>query len=99
MAGPPLAVDYDLSADRRYRVRFYRQNEEAGAFEGVVVATGASFILQVDYNRFRQVLMSKKKRERLREERRKERRQRRQQDSLQTVRAFIDPTKRESNRN
>ena len=93
-----LAVDYDLSADRRYRVRFYRQNEEAGAFEGVVVATGASFILQVDYNRFRQVLMSKKKRERLREERRKERQQRKQQDSLQTVHAFIDPTKRKSER-
>jgi hypothetical protein len=90
-----LAVDYELTADRRYRVRFYRQNEEAGAFEGVVVATGASFILQVDYNRFREVVMSKRKKERLREERRRERQERRQQDSLQTVQAYIEVPRRE----
>ena len=90
-----IAVDYDLTADRRYRVRFYRQNEESGAFEGVVVATGASFILQVDYNRFRQVLMSKRKKEQLREERRRERQERRQQDSLQTAQAYIEAPRRE----
>ena len=90
-----IAVDYDLTADRRYRVRFYRHNEESGAFEGVVVATGASFILQVDYNRFRQVLMSKRKKEQLREERRRERQERRQQDSLQTAQAYIEAPRRE----
>lgn len=68
-----IAVDYDLTADKRYRVRFYRRNEDLGAFEGFVVSTGASFILQVDYNRFRQVFMNRRKMMRQREERRKQR--------------------------
>lgn len=76
-----LAADYDLSNDQRYRVRFFRRNQDQGAFDGYIVETGVSFILQVDYNRFRQVFMSRKKREELRKERRRRKEEREKQDS------------------
>ncbi|HTN46140.1 MAG TPA: translocation/assembly module TamB domain-containing protein [Flavipsychrobacter sp.] len=68
-----LAADYDLSRDRKYRVRFYRRNEDMGIIDGFVVKTGASFIMTLEFNRIRQALMSEKKKEKLREERRKRR--------------------------
>ncbi|HRO41954.1 MAG TPA: translocation/assembly module TamB domain-containing protein [Flavipsychrobacter sp.] len=76
-----IAIDYDLSPDRRYRMRFFRRDEQTGELDGNVISTGASFILQVDYNRFRQVLMSRKKRLQMMEERRKQRQQERQQQN------------------
>lgn len=84
-----IAIDYDLSADRRYRVRLFRRDEETGELDGNVVSTGVNFILQVDYNRFRQVLMSRKKRQQLREERRKQRQEerRQEQDTADAVRS------------
>jgi translocation and assembly module TamB len=91
-----LAVDYDISSDRRYRVRFFRKNEELGAYEGYSVQTGASLIMNVDYDRFSQVFMSRKKMEREMEERMKRREERRRQrDSLQTVKAVILPLRKD----
>lgn len=79
-----ITVDYDLSADRRYRMRFFRRDEQPGELEGNVISTGASFILQVDFNRFRQVLMSRKKRQQRMEEKRQEKQQEKERDSVQT---------------
>lgn len=73
-----LAVDYDITRNRRYRARVYRRNEDLG-IDGFVVKTGASFIVTLDYNKFRAVLMGKKKRQRLRAE--KNARQESQKDS------------------
>jgi len=86
-----IAIDYDLTADRKYRVRFFRRNEETGALEGNVISTGASFILQVDYNRFRQVFMSRRKRQQLMDERRKQREQERrnQQETADAAKAAL----------
>lgn len=67
-----IAVDYDFTADRRYRVRFYRRNEDAG-IRGFVIKTGASFIYTVEYNRFRELLVNRKKERALRAERRRQR--------------------------
>jgi hypothetical protein len=78
-----ISVTYDLTADGRYRVRFFRRDEETGVVEGNVISTGASFILQKDYNRFRQVFMSKRKRLRERQDRRQQRAERRQQQKQQ----------------
>jgi hypothetical protein len=78
-----IAVTYDLTADGRYRVRFYRKDEETGVVEGNVVATGASFILQKDYNRFRQVFMSKRKRLRQRQDRKQQKADTRQSGQQQ----------------
>lgn len=57
-----VAVNYMLSKDGRYMLRFYRKNDYEGVLDGYVIETGLGFIITVDYNRFRDLLMSKKKR-------------------------------------
>jgi hypothetical protein len=54
-------IDYLLSADGRYRLRFYRRNENEGVVEGQIIETGIGFTLVVDYNRFREVFQSRRK--------------------------------------
>jgi hypothetical protein len=68
-----LAVDYDLSADQRHKLRFFRRNQDQGGGAGYIAQTGVSYILQVDYNRLRDAFMSRKRREALRAERRRQR--------------------------
>lgn len=68
-----LAADYQLTPDGRYVVRAYRRNEDEGVIEGYVVETGVSFIVTLNYNRFKQVFNKKKReRERLERQRRRE---------------------------
>lgn len=73
-----VAVDYSLSQDRRYMLRAYRKNEYEGVIEGYVIETGVGFIITLDYNKFRNLFLSKKAKEerrqrmkRLREEEQK----------------------------
>jgi hypothetical protein len=68
-----VAVNYQLSRDGRYMLRFYRRNEYEGLVDGYVIETGLGFIMTVDYNRFRQIFLSKEARQRKREERRAQR--------------------------
>ena len=56
-----LNVSYALSRDNRYMLRFYRKNEYEGVVDGYIVETGLSFIISVDYNRFKDLLRSKRK--------------------------------------
>ncbi|MDB5196864.1 MAG: hypothetical protein JWP88_1235 [Flaviaesturariibacter sp.] len=51
-----VAVNYQLSKDGRYMLRFYRRNEYEGQVDGYIIETGLGFIITVDYNRFREVL-------------------------------------------
>jgi translocation and assembly module TamB len=57
-----VAVDYQLSKDGRYMLRFYRQNEYQGILDGYIIETGVSFILSVDFDTFRQLLHRRKQR-------------------------------------
>lgn len=57
-----LAADYQLTKDGRYKVRIYRQNETQDIIQGFVVETGVSFIVTVDYNRFRTLFQKRSKR-------------------------------------
>lgn len=50
-----LAADYQLSPDGRYTVRVYRQDEIENILEGYTVETGVSFIVNLEYNRFRNI--------------------------------------------
>jgi hypothetical protein len=68
-----VAVNYQLSRDGRYMIRFYRSNEYEAELQGHVIETGLGFIMTVDYNRVRQIFESFKKKE----ERRKQREARR----------------------
>ncbi len=55
-------IDYLLSADGRYRLRFYRRNQNEGIVEGQIIETGLGFTLVVDYNKFREVFQKRSKR-------------------------------------
>jgi hypothetical protein len=57
-----IAVDYQLSKDGRYLLRFYRQNEYQGIVDGYIIETGLSFILAIDFNTFRQIFNRKRQR-------------------------------------
>ena len=57
-----LAVNYSLSKDGRYALRFYRKNEYQGVVDGYIIETGMSFIITVDYNRFKELLRRRKQR-------------------------------------
>lgn len=64
-----VAVNYQLSKDGRYMLRFYRRNDYEGVVDGYIIETGLGFIMTIDYNRFRQIFMSQKKREEERRQR------------------------------
>jgi hypothetical protein len=61
-----VAVDYQLSKDGRYLLRAYRKNDYQGVIEGYIIETGIGFIISVDYNKFREIFQSQKKRAELR---------------------------------
>ncbi len=50
-----INVEYLLSADGKYRLRFYRRNETEGVVEGQIIETGVGFALVVEYNRFNEI--------------------------------------------
>jgi hypothetical protein len=68
-----VAIDYQLSKDGRYMIRGYRKNEYEGILEGYIVETGVGFVITIDYNKFREIFESAKKREQRRLERQKQR--------------------------
>jgi translocation and assembly module TamB len=55
-----ISVNYQLSKDGRYMLRFYRRNEFQGVVEGYIIETGLGFSINVDYDHFREVLRGKK---------------------------------------
>jgi hypothetical protein len=61
-------VEYALSADGKYRLRAYRRNQNESVIEGQIIETGLGFALVVDYNKFREVFQSRKKKIRLNQE-------------------------------
>jgi hypothetical protein len=57
-----IAVEYQLSRDGRYMLRFYRDNEYQGVVDGYIIETGVSFILSVDYNRITELFRKRRQR-------------------------------------
>jgi hypothetical protein len=47
-----LSINYSLSKDGRYMLRFYRKNQYEGIVDGYIIEAGISFTISVDYNRF-----------------------------------------------
>ncbi|HEV8080144.1 MAG TPA: translocation/assembly module TamB domain-containing protein [Chitinophagaceae bacterium] len=56
-----VAIDYKISRDGRYVLRAYRKNEYEGVIEGYIVETGLSFIINVDYDHFKELLQRSKR--------------------------------------
>jgi translocation and assembly module TamB len=57
-----VALDYQLSKDGRYMLRYFRRNQYEGVIDGYIIENGLSFILSVDYNRFSEILKRKRQR-------------------------------------
>ena len=55
-----ISADYQLSKDGRYRVRAYRKNQYQVALQGQVIETGVSFIITLNYDKFREIFRSAK---------------------------------------
>ena len=55
-----VSVDYRLSKDGRYMLRAYRKDQYETIVEGQVVETGVSFILTLDYNKFKELFQKTK---------------------------------------
>ncbi|WP_346238103.1 translocation/assembly module TamB domain-containing protein [Niabella insulamsoli] len=62
-------IEYLLSRDGRYRLRAYRRNQSDVVLEGQIIETGLGFALVVDYNQFKEIFNSLKKRQRWEERR------------------------------
>ncbi len=78
-----IAIDYQLSRDGRYLLRAYRKNQYEVTLQGQVVETGVGFIINMDYDDFRELFLGAKSLERYK--RRKERRERRKYLDRQTL--------------
>lgn len=55
-----ISLDYQLSKDGRYFARVYRKNQYQATLQGQFVETGIGFIINMSYNRFRELFMSSK---------------------------------------
>lgn len=53
-----IAVDYQLSKSNRYLLRVYRKNQYQVTLQGQFVETGIGFIINLDYNEFREIFMN-----------------------------------------
>ena len=80
-----VAVDYQVSRDNRYLLRAYRKNEYQGVIDGYIIETGVGFIITVDYNRFREIFISKRERDQRRQRRQEQRKIDEQQNQQNPV--------------
>jgi len=55
-----LNINYSISRDGRYMIRFYRKNRYEGVVDGYIIETGVSFLITVDYNRFSELFRKRK---------------------------------------
>lgn len=55
-----ISVDYQLSKDGRYLLRVYRKNQYQVTLQGQYVETGVGFIINMDYDKFREIFTGAK---------------------------------------
>jgi hypothetical protein len=58
-----LAADYLLTEDGKYSMRAYRRVYDEGILEGYVTETGLNFIVNLNFNKFKDVFAKKEKEE------------------------------------
>ena len=55
-----IRLDYLVSKDGRYKLRAYRKNDYQVALQGQIIETGAGFVLTLDYDKFKHILLQNK---------------------------------------
>ena len=58
---PDITTTYKLSRDGRYVLKAYQRNEYEAILDGYFVETGVAFTLTMDYNKFKELFVKKKK--------------------------------------
>ena len=95
-----ININYKLSKDGRYALRAYRKNDYTGSVEGYVVETGLTFVISIDYNKFKQIFLSKKEKNKRREIRQQNRQINKQDEERKEEEQTITaPTKAIQNEN
>jgi hypothetical protein len=56
-----VSIEYQLTSDGKYRLKGYRVTEENLTFNGIVVETGLTFVVVLEFNRFKNAFRSGKK--------------------------------------
>jgi hypothetical protein len=56
-----VSIEYLLSTDGKYRLKGYRLTEENLTFNGIVVETGVTFVVVLEFNKFKNAFRTKKK--------------------------------------
>jgi hypothetical protein len=67
-----ISVEYQLSRDGRYIARVYRKNQYQVTLQGQFIETGLGFIINMNYDEFKELFMSAKRIQKLSEERAEE---------------------------
>jgi hypothetical protein len=70
-----IQVDYKLTKDGRLLLRGYRTDQYEVALQGQVVETGLTFILNVDYDKLREILEGRKEKKMIKKEVKEERKE------------------------
>jgi hypothetical protein len=58
-----IALDYQLSKDGRYMIRFFRRNQYEGVVDGYIIENGLSFIISADFNKLSELFGKKKRKQ------------------------------------
>ncbi len=58
---PDITLSYKLTKDGKYLMRAYTKNQYEVTVDGFVVETGLSFVVTLDYDKFKELFQSKKK--------------------------------------
>ena len=58
---PDITVAYKLTTDGKYLIRAYTKNQFEVTLDGYVVETGLSFVVTLDYDKFKELFRRKKK--------------------------------------
>jgi hypothetical protein len=70
-----IQVDYKLTKDGGLLVRGYRKDQYEVAIQGQVIETGLTFILNVDYDKFKEILNQRKEKKQLKKDVKEERKE------------------------
>jgi hypothetical protein len=55
-----VTLEYMLTSDGKYRIKGYRETQEDLTFNGTVIETGVSFVVVVEFNKFKNAFRTKK---------------------------------------
>jgi hypothetical protein len=56
-----VTLEYLLTPDGRYRLKGYRLNEQVMTFQGTVIKTGLTFVLQIEFGKFKNLFKTEGK--------------------------------------